>query len=92
MHEAAEVFDNDAEAVFRYIQVFTAICDSFAHGANDVSNAMGPFMTVYAVYHAGKVKKNYDSHDDSCVSPILTQLIHAPQSLAVEAFAGLICA
>jgi sodium-dependent phosphate transporter len=65
MHERAEVFDNDAEAVFRYIQVFTAICDSFAHGANDVANAMGPFMTVYAVYHAGKVSKNYDSHDDS---------------------------
>jgi len=27
----------------RYVQVFTAIVDSFSHGANDVANAMGPY-------------------------------------------------
>eukprot|EP00965_Chrysotila_dentata_P059399 1970857-Pleurochrysis_carterae.AAC.2 len=47
LHDHAEKFDPKAEAVFRYIQVFTAICDSFAHGANDVANAMGPFMAIY---------------------------------------------
>lgn len=40
IHENAEVFDEKAEAVFRYIQIFTAMADSFAHGANDVANAV----------------------------------------------------
>ena len=45
IHDNAEKFDPKTEAVFKYIQIFTAICDSFAHGANDVANAMGPFMS-----------------------------------------------
>ena len=67
MHANAEVFDNDAEAVFRLIQIFTSCCASFAHGANDIANAMGPFMTVYGVYHAGKVEKSNDVSTDSYV-------------------------
>lgn len=67
MHANAEEFDNDAEAVFRLIQIFTSCCASFAHGANDIANAMGPFMTVYAVYHAGKVDKSNDVSTDSYV-------------------------
>ena len=53
IYDNAEKFDPKAEAVFRYIQIFTAICDSFAHGANDVANAMGPFMAIYAAYTSG---------------------------------------
>ena len=49
IHDNAEKFDPKTEAVFRYIQIFTAICDSFAHGANDVANAMGPFMGIYGI-------------------------------------------
>eukprot|EP00965_Chrysotila_dentata_P020925 693206-Pleurochrysis_carterae.AAC.1 len=65
MHDHAEKFDPMAEAVFRYIQVFTAICDSFAHGANDVANAMGPFMAIYVIYDTGKVSKKSDVGDDA---------------------------
>merc|ERR1711998_612703 len=54
IHANAEKFDPQAEAVFRYIQIFTAICDSFAHGANDVANAMGPFMAIYFIYKEGE--------------------------------------
>ncbi|CAN0501503.1 unnamed protein product, partial [Discosporangium mesarthrocarpum] len=43
IHDRAEKFDPRTEEVFKYVQVFTAICDSFSHGANDVANAMGPF-------------------------------------------------
>merc|ERR1712060_901671 len=57
IHNNAEKFDPMTEAVFRYIQIFTAICDSFAHGANDVANAMGPFMAIYAIYNDGGVSK-----------------------------------
>jgi sodium-dependent phosphate transporter len=65
IHENAEEFDETAEAVFRYIQVFTAVCDSFAHGANDVANAMGPFMSIYIIYHNGEVSKKSDTSNDS---------------------------
>lgn len=65
IHNNAEKFDPKAEAVFRYIQVFTAICDSFAHGANDVANAMGPFMAVYVIYNEGEVGKKADAGDDA---------------------------
>lgn len=53
IHENAEVFDPKAEKVFGYMQVFSACCDSFAHGANDVSNAMGPFAAIYGIYRSG---------------------------------------
>ncbi|CAN0436690.1 unnamed protein product [Ectocarpus sp. 12 AP-2014] len=34
----------------------TAICDAFAHGANNVANATGPFEIVLAVYLDGEVR------------------------------------
>ncbi|KAL4452348.1 hypothetical protein ABPG75_008010 [Micractinium tetrahymenae] len=51
----AERFDWRAEAVFKYIQVFTACVMSFAHGANDVANAMGPFSAVYYTWQHAAV-------------------------------------
>merc|ERR1712087_719244 len=65
IHNNAEKFDPMTEAVFRYIQIFTAICDSFAHGANDVANAMGPFMAIYAIYNDGGVSKKVDMDNDA---------------------------
>lgn len=60
IHDRAEKFDPRAEEVFKYVQVFTAICDAFSHGANDVANAMGPFAAIYAVYVDGEVVKEKD--------------------------------
>ncbi|CAM9351711.1 unnamed protein product, partial [Sphacelaria rigidula] len=51
--------------VFKYVQVFTAICDSFSHGANDVANAMGPFAAIYATYVNGGVDAESDLGDDA---------------------------
>jgi sodium-dependent phosphate transporter len=51
----AEVFDTSTERLFRYLQVFTACAMSFAHGSNDVANAMGPFNAVYYTWRNGKV-------------------------------------
>jgi len=68
IHKNAEKFDDKTEYVFKYIQIFTAIFDSFAHGANDVANAMGPFMTIWIVYkQQGKVigSSKTDIGDDS---------------------------
>lgn len=36
------------------MQVVSAICDSVAHGANSVTNAMAPLEFVYLIYlHGG---------------------------------------
>lgn len=51
MHSKAEVFDPDAEYVFQFAQVLSACAVSFAHGANDVANAVGPFASILYVYH-----------------------------------------
>lgn len=53
MHANAEVFDPRAERVYRYLQVLSACCVSFAHGANDVANAIGPFAGIWCVVVVG---------------------------------------
>jgi len=50
LHANAEKFEEKTEEVFKYLQVFTAICDAFSHGANDVANAIGPFAAIYTIY------------------------------------------
>ncbi|CAN0161887.1 unnamed protein product [Ectocarpus sp. 13 AM-2016] len=65
IHDNAEKFDPRAEEAFKYVQVFTAICDSFSHGANDVANAMGPFAGIYIVYTTGEVSKEGDLGNDA---------------------------
>jgi phosphate/sulfate permease len=32
------------------MQIFSAMVMSFAHGSNDVANAMGPFSAVYYIW------------------------------------------
>ena len=65
IHKNAEVFDPNTEELFKGLQVFTAIFDSFSHGANDVANAMGPFSTMYIIYKNGKVDEKNDLGTDA---------------------------
>ena len=53
MHARAAHFDNKTEYLFSFLQALTASTASFAHGANDVSNAMGPFATIYLIWSSG---------------------------------------
>lgn len=51
MHDDAEKFDPRTEEVFKILQVLSACAMSFAHGANDVANAVGPFAAGLYVYN-----------------------------------------
>ena len=66
IHNNAEKFDVKLEEIFKYLQVFSAICGSFSHGANDVANAVGPFFTIYLIYTSdNKITKKVDMGDDA---------------------------
>lgn len=43
------------EEVFRILQIFAACYIAFAHGANDVANAVGPISGIYAIYNNGEL-------------------------------------
>ncbi|MCK9468720.1 MAG: inorganic phosphate transporter [Porticoccaceae bacterium] len=43
------------EKVFAILMVFTACCMAFAHGSNDVANAVGPLAAIVGVVKSGAV-------------------------------------
>jgi PiT family inorganic phosphate transporter len=42
--------EEGVEQIFRRLQLLTACYVAFAHGANDVANAMGPLAGIYIIY------------------------------------------
>ena len=60
LHQRAEKFDPYTERVFSYLQVITATLNSFAHGANDVANSIGPLASIVAIYKSGAVSESPD--------------------------------
>ncbi|KAL7556259.1 hypothetical protein ACA910_015245 [Epithemia clementina (nom. ined.)] len=55
-----EEYDEDSEQLFTYIQVFTACLNAFAHGANDIANAIAPLSGILYIYRNGEVSSNSD--------------------------------
>ncbi|GAA94877.1 uncharacterized protein L969DRAFT_47320 [Mixia osmundae IAM 14324] len=53
VHAQAKQHPNSTEHAFSFLQVMTACVMSFSHGANDVSNAIGPFSTIYLIWRTG---------------------------------------
>ncbi len=45
----------EVEDLFRHLQIMTACTVAFAHGANDVANAVGPLAAVVSVLSTGKI-------------------------------------
>uniref|UniRef100_T1PEY2 Phosphate transporter n=1 Tax=Musca domestica TaxID=7370 RepID=T1PEY2_MUSDO len=56
--------DEETEEVsmlFSFLQILTATFGSFAHGGNDVSNAIGPLIALYMIYREGSVMQKAES-------------------------------
>lgn len=54
VYSRAKQYPNEVEHLFSFVQVLTACTASFAHGANDVSNAIGPYAVIYNVWSTGQ--------------------------------------
>ncbi len=48
------------EHVFKYLQAITAFYVAFAHGSNDVANAVGPLAAVVSILKNGSVQMNVE--------------------------------
>ncbi|XP_075161224.1 na[+]-dependent inorganic phosphate cotransporter type III [Haematobia irritans] len=56
--------DEETEEIsmlFSFLQILTATFGSFAHGGNDVSNAIGPLIALYMIYREGSVMQKAES-------------------------------
>ncbi len=61
-----EMHYNNVERIFAILMIATACCMAFAHGSNDVANAVGPMAAVISVIqHGGEIVAK--SHLDSWV-------------------------
>ncbi|XP_072227368.1 sodium-dependent phosphate transporter 1-B [Leuresthes tenuis] len=48
----------EVSTLFQFLQILTACFGSFAHGGNDVSNAIGPLVALWLVYTTSSVTSN----------------------------------
>ena len=60
MHKSAEVFEEKAEYIFSFLQVFSAISVVFAHGAGEVGYMAGPLAAIWDYSQKGVLKKKVE--------------------------------
>jgi sodium-dependent phosphate transporter len=54
----AQKYPNEVEHTYSFIQVLTACTASFAHGANDIGNSVGPWAVIYSAWSTGNAAKS----------------------------------
>lgn len=53
VYAAAEKYPNETEHTYSFVQILTACTASFAHGANDIGNSVGPWAAIYSAWSTG---------------------------------------
>jgi len=53
VYDAAEKYPNEVEHTYSFVQILTACTASFAHGANDIGNSVGPWAVIYSAWRTG---------------------------------------
>lgn len=56
-HDVPEEEKPEVARLFSFLQILTAVFGSFAHGGNDVANAVGPLIAVWLIYKDGTVQQ-----------------------------------
>lgn len=51
----------EVSKLFSFLQIMTAAFGSFAHGGNDVSNAIGPLIALWMIYNDGSVRQTSET-------------------------------
>lgn len=54
VYSHAKKYPNEVEHLYSFVQVITACTASFAHGANDVGNAVGVWAAMYSAWSTGE--------------------------------------
>ncbi|AEO70994.1 uncharacterized protein THITE_2132391 [Thermothielavioides terrestris NRRL 8126] len=49
----AKKYPNEVEHTYSFVQILTACTASFAHGANDIGNSVGPWAVIYRAWSTG---------------------------------------
>ncbi|GKT76837.1 phosphate transporter [Colletotrichum tofieldiae] len=49
----AKKYPNEVEHTYSFVQIITACTASFAHGANDIGNSVGPWAVIYSAWSTG---------------------------------------
>lgn len=50
----AKKYPNEVEHTYSFVQILTACTASFAHGANDIGNSVGPWAVIYSSWSTGE--------------------------------------
>lgn len=53
VYSLAKKYPDEVEHAYSFIQILTACTASFAHGANDIGNSVGPWAVIYSAWSTG---------------------------------------
>ncbi|KAL7620728.1 hypothetical protein AAE478_009726 [Parahypoxylon ruwenzoriense] len=54
----AKKYPNEVEHTYSFVQILTACTASFAHGANDIGNSVGPWAVIYSAWSTGEAAES----------------------------------
>ncbi|KAL4811041.1 phosphate transporter [Aspergillus unguis] len=58
VYSHAPKYPNEVEHTYSFVQILTACTASFAHGANDIGNSVGPWAVLYSAWTTGKASES----------------------------------